>query len=174
MKIRYLNSLLLVLLLIVSNSVIADNSNNFRYRIFASGAQEVSPPAPVNGVETDTTARLVINFNRVLSEASFRLDVNDGQLINQAHLHCARAGENGPVVAFLFGLVPEGVDVDGELSRGILSNADITGADCIPMIGQPVNNIASLAAAIKEGLIYLNVHSLSNPPGLVRGQFLGR
>lgn len=143
-----------------------------RYRIFASGAQEVSPPAPEGGVVTDTTARLDLQFNRLLSEATFRLNVNDGFGINQAHLHCGGAGSNGPVVAFLFGLDPNGVDVDGILSSGELTNLDIIDNACIDAIGQPVNNIASLAAAIKNGLIYLNVHALSNPPGLVRGQFL--
>ena len=35
-----------------------------------------------------------------------------------------------------------------------------------------INNIASLRAAIAEGLIYLNVHSEAQPPGIVRGQLL--
>lgn len=153
--------------LLAAQMVLADNSG-LRYRIFASGAQEI--PAP--GVTTETTARLDIQFNRGLSESTFRLAVNDGVGINQAHLHCGKAGINGPVVAFLFGLDPNGVDIDGVLSRGTLINLDIVDNDCAMQIGQPVNNIASLAAAIKNGLIYLNVHALSNPPGLVRAQFL--
>lgn len=151
--------------LLVTQIALADNSG-LRYRIFASGAQEVP------SVITETTARLDIQFDRGLSESTYRLVVKDGVAINQAHLHCAGAGINGPVVAFLFGLEPSGVDVDGILSQGTLTNLDILGNDCAALIGQPVNNIASLVAAIKNGLIYLNVHAVTNPPGLVRAQFL--
>lgn len=48
-------------------------------------------------------------FNKALSEAKSRLCVHEGVAITQAHLHCARAAENGPVVAFLFGPVVGGV-----------------------------------------------------------------
>ena len=56
-----------------------------------------------------TTGRLQIMFNKALSEAKSRLCVHEGVAITQAHLHCARAAENGPVVAFLFGPVVGGV-----------------------------------------------------------------
>lgn len=176
MKIRYSQILALAVLLLMTGNIFADKGKNIRIRVFLSGAQEVSPPAPTNGVETDTTGRLDIAFDRLLTEAEFRLVVRDGLAVTQAHLHCGRAGENGPVVVFLFGLEADGVEVDGELSRGTLTNTDITevGADCVGPIGQPVNNIASLAAAIRAGLIYVNVHSVANPPGVVRGQFLAK
>ena len=147
-----------------------DGGNALRFRATLSGAQEVTA---AGGVATDTTGRIRINFNRGLSEADFRLIVNNGTGITQAHLHCGRAGSNGPVVVFLFGFIPGGVDVNGKLSNGTLINADFTGANCSG-IGRPVNNIASLALAARDGLIYANVHSVANPAGEVRGQLLER
>ena len=91
--------------------------------------------------------------------------------ITQAHLHCGSAGNNGPVVAFLFAMpgMLENEDVDGSLSSGMLMFEDlIQEADC----GNEANNIASLYDGIKAGAIYLNVHSVANPAGEVRGQLL--
>jgi len=75
-----------------------------------SGTQEVlgAPPflAPQPGVATATTGRFRISFDPALTAAQFRLRVDQGFNITQAHLHCAPAGVNGPIVVFLFGLVP--------------------------------------------------------------------
>lgn len=92
--------------------------------------------------------------------------------VRVAHFHCGRAGENGPVVVDLFGPVDAGVDVDGELAEGTVTIADFRVVDCVSVIGRPVNNIASLAFAARDGLIYANVHSLANTGGEVRGQLL--
>ncbi len=146
------------------------DGKSLRFRTELSGAQEVP------GVATDTTGRFRIKFNRDLSEANFRLIVNDGTEITQAHLHCGHAGTNGPFFVFLFGDNPSGVDVDGTLSEGTLTNADFTFSinTCTSTIGRPVNNIASLALAARDGLIYANVHSLANLGVEVRGQLLER
>jgi hypothetical protein len=140
-----------------------------------SGAQEVvGPPfvAPQPGVTTDTVGRLRLQFDAALTRATFRLRVQQGVDITQAHLHCAPAGVNGPITVFLFGLVADpGVDVDGLLSEGELTNASFqAGVDCNATCGKTVNNIASLRAAILDGCIYANVHSVANRGGEVRGQ----
>ncbi len=145
-----------------------DGGNSLRFRTGLSGAQEVP------GVATNTTGTFRLHFDLGLSEADFRLKVNDGFAVLQAHLHCARAGANGPVVVFLFSSLAGGVNVDGVLSTGTLTNADFLGADCTGTTGRPINNIASLAFAARDGLIYVNVHTVANPAGEVRGQLLER
>ena len=152
-----------------------DDRGSFRFDTIASGEQEIQPPG---GVLTDTSARLRLSFAKDLSSARFNLRVFDGEAITQAHLHCARAGVNGPIVAFLFNGAPiggpGGIDVDGLLARGTLTNAEIEAADPPfeenESCGVAINNIASLFAAVLDGLIYLNVHSEANVPGEVRGQ----
>jgi hypothetical protein len=104
--------------------------DGFAFVAKLSGAQEVvgSPPflAPQPGVTTATTGDFRIKFDKGLTSATFRLKVNGGVDITQAHLHCAPAGVNGPIAVFLFGLVADpGVDVDGLLSEGELTNAGI-------------------------------------------------
>lgn len=143
------------------------------FRAGLSGAQEV-PEVP-----TVTTGDVRVEFNADLSRFEFELIVRDGVGITQAHLHCGRPGENGPIVVFLFpdmppALSPPGVDINGELAKGTRSNADIrpTAADCVTAIGRVVNNIASLAFAARDGLVYANVHTVARPGGEVRGQLL--
>jgi hypothetical protein len=166
-----------------------DNDDRPRkFEAFLSGAQEIlPPPAPVCsgldnppcGFETDTTARFTLRVNRDLSEAHFRLVVHNGVGIRQAHLHCGRPGENGPIVVFLFPpappqLAPPGINVDGVLAEGTLTNADFTEVtatpDCVEAIGRSVNNLASLAVAARDGLIYANVHTVAHGSGEARGQ----
>lgn len=134
-----------------------------------SGAQEVSPPAPAGGVITVTTGNVTLQFDDGLTKVDFRLKVAQGTGVTQAHLHCAPAGFNGPVVVFLFGFNAAGVNVNGTLSNGTFTNANL-----IPTSGDPcgvtINNIASLLSAIKEGRVYANVHTIANPPGEARGQ----
>ena len=125
-------------------------------------------------VDTDTTGEIEVEFNETFTEAEFELKVSDGEAIIAAHLHCAPAGQNGPVVVHLFGFVPGGFDVDGDLAEFTLTDANVTavGADCVPSIGMAINNLDDLAQAMEDGNIYANVHSVANPAGEVRGQLV--
>ncbi|HEX7060871.1 MAG TPA: CHRD domain-containing protein [Woeseiaceae bacterium] len=87
-----------------------------------------------------------------------------------AHFHCGPPGANGPIV---FGLVNPGrLTFDGVAVVGRLTNADYTGEDCTEIIGRPVNNLVSLAFAMRDGLVYANVHTDTFPNGEIRGQML--
>jgi hypothetical protein len=127
-----------------------------------TGASEVPP------VTTNTSGMFAINVNSAANTATFDLNVRNGIAITQSHLHCARPGVNGPVIAFLAGpFLPNGLNVNGELARSALTNASIlpAGATC----EFPVTNLASLKIAIERGIIYANVHSVANPAGEIRG-----
>jgi hypothetical protein len=129
-----------------------------KFRADLSGDQEVSP------VVTDTTGDFRLTFDDFEGTATYRLKIREGTRITQAHIHCAPAGANGSVVVFLAGFHGAGWDVDGKW----IDNATLTDVNI-------VNNVcgATLAELIEEmrnGNTYVNVHTIANPGGEVRGQ----
>jgi hypothetical protein len=62
-------------------------------------------------------------------------------------------------------LTPAGVDVAGTLSQGTFTAANIVNPSC-------GSSIVALFESMKDGLVYVNVHSAANPTGEVRGQLL--
>ncbi len=139
--------------------------NGLKFEAELSGAQEVAEAV------TDAKGTITARFDEELTQVEVKLKVKESAgEFNRAHFHCALPGENGPVA---FGLVDPGplAFAQGRV-EGTLTNDDFTDADCIPDIGRPVNNIAALAFAMREGLIYINVHSSAFPAGEIRGQLV--
>jgi hypothetical protein len=124
-----------------------------------TGAEEVPTP-----VDTETRGHFLIRFNRNLTAAEYTLVVRDGTRATQAHIHCAAAGVNGPVIIFLAGLHDRGWDVDGKwVSNATVTDANITNTAC-------GTTLAEVVQAMREGRTYANVHTLAHPAGEVRGQ----
>lgn len=142
----------------------AAEARNDEFRALLRGNQEVPPVA----TSTLGTAELNVTGDTMLVE----ITLQRAQRITQAHLHCAPRGANGPVVAFLAGFHDRGWDVDGLwIDHQTLTNANII-AEATP--GGPcprrIRTISDLRAAMADRLIYVNVHSVANPAGEVRGQ----
>lgn len=134
------------------------------------GAQEVTNPP--GGVDTERTAHAVVSFDAGFTALRVRVTLNTSDGVVAAHFHCGRAGQNGPVAAGL--ISPGPLMLENDMIKGMLTNANFTGVDCNPVVGRPVNNVASLALAMRDGLVYLNVHSMDFPAGEIRGQMLSK
>ncbi|MDQ3008036.1 MAG: CHRD domain-containing protein [bacterium] len=126
-----------------------------------SGGEEVPP------VTTEMTGDATFNVSNDEGFIDYTLNVENGKAVTAAHLHCAAPGQNGPVVVGLFSN-PAGVDMDGQLAAGTLDVGDVmaAGASCDPNI----NTLPHLVQAMREGKIYVNVHTMAHPSGEVRGQ----
>jgi hypothetical protein len=109
------------------------------------------------------------------SELSYRLIASNIENVIASHIHIGPLGENGPVVAFLFGPVaPGGGRTDGVLATGTITASNLTG----PLAGQPMS---ALVDALESGNAYVNVHTNDGvdptntgpgdfPGGEIRGQ----
>ena len=149
--------------------------------------QEVrsSPPVaiPLHMRPSGIRGRFLITFAEDLTWACFRLFVEQGkcaptnELVTQAHIHLAPAGQNGSVIVTLFhhsGTNQRGIRADGLLSEGKIWNSEIVPATFGAV---RVNTVASLYDALRQGLLYVNVHGssvdtsqVSWADGIVRGQ----
>ncbi|RJE84349.1 CHRD domain-containing protein [Paenibacillus sp. 1011MAR3C5] len=93
----------------------------------------------------------------------FRLSLRNIRRVTAAHIHLGRPGENGPVVAFLFGPNNQGVSFRRGVITGTLRDSDLVG----PLAG---SSIRRLIREIERGNAYVNVHTRQNPDGEIRGQ----
>ena len=126
-----------------------------------SGANEVPP------VETHSAGQMQIRFDRDRTEGRFRLNVTNGRRVTQAHIHCGPEGQNGPVVLFLAGFHDRGWDVNGRFVEATLTNDNIVNTAC----GE---TLADIVESMRAGNTYVNVHTVANPSGEVRGQLRRR
>lgn len=120
------------------------------------GEQEVPP------VTVSATADAILQLDRDDTELTYEVRISgiDPAQITQAHLHVGPAGFNGPVVLFL---------ASGPPAEPVLKGT-LTAADLIPNPDVSVETFAEFVAALKAGDVYVNVHTLTNPSGEIRGQ----
>jgi hypothetical protein len=134
-----------------------------------SGAEEV--PA----VDTPARGTAIFHLSDDGMALGYRLIAANIENVVQSHIHLGPAGQNGPVVAFLYGPVAAGGGrVDGPLMEGSITAADLVG----PLAGLTLQDLLTHVVA---GNTYVNVHTSDGVPpsntgpgdfpgGEVRGQ----
>jgi hypothetical protein len=137
-----------------ATAAIAGSGN---YRTHLTNDEEVS--VIVTGAQGQATFQLSADGTSL----GYKLNTSSMESVVQAHIHLGPAGANGPVVTFLFGPVAGGVDNSGRLASGSIEAGDLIG----PLAGQP---LSALVDAIESGNAYVNVHTMLNPAGEIRGQ----
>jgi hypothetical protein len=126
-------------------------------------------------VGTLTGGEVLLDFDAGFSQVTVTVTLEgDATNATGAHLHCNRPGADGPV---FLGLVDPGSCDPAQLSAGTLSctltnESFDPAANCIGTVDRPVNNIAALFFAARDGLVYANIHTVDNPSGELRGQLL--
>lgn len=139
----------------------------FRARL--SGAAEVPNP-----VDTRARGEAIFMLSADRTELSFKVVVAKIKDVIGTHIHLAPAGANGPIA---FSMIPSTSDFlsmgpfipDPEVTtNGILVQGTATAADLVgPLQGQ---SLSELVREMKRGNAYVNVHTVENRPGEIRGQ----
>jgi aldose sugar dehydrogenase len=126
-----------------------------------SGSQELPP--------TTNQARAVAEFqlkdnNRIEFELRAAGPIENA---TAAHIHLGARGQNGPIVAFLYG--PTGgqnFSAGDRIARGTLRETNV--------IARPgfEPTLANLVERMRQGRAYVNLHTTNHPGGEIRGQIV--
>lgn len=154
MKKRYLVVLTVLAALLLAGGALAAGPSNYKAQL--SGDEEV--PA----VDTKAGGIALLSFNADGTSLSYKIVVHSIVDVVAAHIHCAPVGVSGPVGVTLYSGAPAGAE------NGILVTATITAPDPANTCGWA--DLAAVQAAIENGEAYVNVHTVVNPGGEIRGQ----
>ena len=127
-----------------------------------------------DAVETDTEGEAKFQYIPARNELRYKVKFEDIEDVTQAHIHLGAPDENGPVVAFLLKFADSvtGPEEDAVTPRGALvEQGTITADDVIALDGFD-GSLESLIAEMDAGNTYVNVHTVENPAGEVRGQIV--
>lgn len=136
-----------------------------KFKAGLSGDQQVPP------VVTGASGKVTVKFDDALTKADVKLSMSNITGVTLIHFHCHRPGHNGTVA---FNLVPTPCTLSNNSISCTVTNADVQANSCLSEIGREVNNIAALAFAMRDGLIYTNVHTGTFTSGELRGQMVGK
>jgi hypothetical protein len=120
-----------------------------------TGAESVPGP-----VDTAAVGNAVVTVTP--NGVRYTLVVNNAVAVVAAHIHCAPVGAAGPVGVTLFAGAPVTMN-------GILAQGPIVGPDGPPN-GCDWETLDDVIAAMESGDTYVNVHTLANLAGEIRGQ----
>jgi hypothetical protein len=148
-------SLSILLTLSIVDQIYADK---YPYDAPLNGQNEVPPvqSSATGEAEFRTPANGTIGY---------RVNITGISNASAAHIHQAKAGENGEIIADLLH-TPTSKDKDtayGMIFRGNLTDSSLKG----PMQGKTIDE---LAAAMDSDETYVNVHTTEHPDGEIRGQ----
>jgi hypothetical protein len=162
------------------------------HRTHLSGDNEVFVAAPGAPTPADSHAQgqAIIQISKSGNSFDYKLIASNIENITQAHIHCAPAGTNGPIVVWLYPNPTATAALAGGAGRhdGILAENTVTSG--APGHVRPTTNTAcpggvanfqDVLNRIREGNAYVNVHTNDGvgapnsgpgdfPGGEVRGQ----
>ena len=117
-----------------------------------------------NPVTTNATGTATVTINDANSTITFSVSVNNLLSPTMSHIHVGTATEAGPIALSLLATAPATGVFTGVLASGTAAGSSVVGGE----------TFATLAAKIRSGSAYINVHTVANPGGEIRGQLVAQ
>jgi hypothetical protein len=158
---RLLSTLLLIALLAATGVAAFADAPDRAFEARLSGSEEVPP------VVTEAWGHAVFNLSNGGTELRYRVIVHNIEDVLMAHIHLGATGENGPVVVWLYPYMPPPQLIEGRFD-GVLGKGAITADDLVGDLAGM--DLEDLLDEMRAGNTYVNVHTVANPGGEIRGQ----
>jgi CHRD domain len=109
-----------------------------------------------------STAKGSAWFKPIDGKIAYQLNVSGLDKVSMVYIHKGKSGENGDPIAML--RIKQSVGpINGTLAQGNITSSDLMGS----LIGKTVSDLIS---KMQSGDTYVNVHTETNPFGMIRGQ----
>ena len=125
----------------------------------------VAAEVPPVTTPSNASGRATLEFGA--STVDYLIEVDDITNVIFAHIHLGPAGVAGPILVFLFEQAPPG---SGPLDDAVLVEASFDAGDIEGLGDDPPISLDSLRTLVANGEAYVNVHTVQNPSGEIRGQ----
>jgi hypothetical protein len=136
----------------LTDYVFAQGQAKFGFNL--TGSEEVPP------VETNATGMADISAYTVAGDSiTYNVNATNIKGVTAGHIHFGKAGENGPIVFTMFKYDPPKDEV---IETGTITADKLEG----PLKGKQVSDLAFAGA---NGSLYMNIHTVENPNGEIRG-----
>ncbi len=126
---------------------------------FVAGLTGIEEVPPVHTNATGDASFLPTSEGKIM----YILNVTNIVNVTKADVHVGKQGENGPVVVAIFTSESPPARINGTLSQGNITSANLQG----PMKGKQLSGLIDL---FQHGDAYVNVGTEQNPNGEIRGQ----
>jgi hypothetical protein len=114
-------------------------------------------------VRTNATGEAFFKVSDCGRRIFFKITLEDIRNVTVAHIHLGRKGVNGPVIVTLFGPLRRPRSFEQAEFTGVITRDELEG----PLAGESLN---TLIREMRQGNTYVNVHTVQNPDGEIRGQ----
>lgn len=151
---------------VMENADRAPQANGGNFGTPLSGDEEV----PVR--ETRARGNAIFQLNAAGDAIDYKLIVANIENVFQAHIHRGPVGANGPIAVWLY---PSTAPQAGPLGQGRINGVIATGTITAANIVLANYTFAQLLADLRNGGVYVNVHTNDgvDPPNTGPGDFPG-
>ncbi len=140
----------------------SDTSEN-RVDLFAGARALLAGTTETPSVASEAMGLANLRITENALTIQLNVEPLPSSLVTAIHIHAGNSGENGPIIFTLFDSQFDGV-FNGRL------NAQLNAGNLEPAAEEEINTLADAIEAVVEGRAYINLHTIINPTGEIRGQ----
>ena len=141
----------------VSDKSSSNHSNQFHFNASINGKNSIPEK------DTKAVGEVIVNISKDELTVHYKVTVANIKNVTASHFHMAPPGSNAGVVVPLF--ANPNPQPSGPMN-GVMAEGDITASD---VIGALAGDLAGFIEAVRSGNIYINIHTMQNPGGEIRG-----